>query len=143
MSSADQVRAYLAVRHADCPGCGYDLHGVGRPRCPECGRELDVLMLAGGRRAWQWGTVSAGPALIAANLVLALVILGSAMSRQGTMPVLAWLAPAVIGAFVCSVAYWPVFLRYQARTIEDPHEALSAAWVVALMQVGGLVLLWV
>lgn len=100
-------------------------------------------MLAGGRRAWQWGTVSAGPALIAANLVLALVILGSAMSRQGTMPVLAWLAPAVIGAFVCSVAYWPVFLRYQARTIEDPHEALSAAWVVALMQVGGLVLLWV
>lgn len=28
-----------------CIGCGYDLHGLTEPRCPECGREFDVRFL--------------------------------------------------------------------------------------------------
>ncbi|MBL8990784.1 MAG: hypothetical protein JNJ48_04295 [Phycisphaerae bacterium] len=38
----DLVRLYLSTRHVPCPGCGYDLHGVVGPRCPECELPLRV-----------------------------------------------------------------------------------------------------
>jgi hypothetical protein len=30
----------LKVKPGHCPGCGYNLHGLSEPRCPECGREF-------------------------------------------------------------------------------------------------------
>jgi len=38
----DAARAYLAVSHAPCPGCGFDLHGCERDRCPECGAAIEI-----------------------------------------------------------------------------------------------------
>lgn len=35
-----------------CPGCGYDLHGISSPRCPECGISLDWAKLAESRIPW-------------------------------------------------------------------------------------------
>jgi hypothetical protein len=37
-----QRRADLSV----CRGCGYDLHGLVEPRCPECGRTFDPALLS-------------------------------------------------------------------------------------------------
>ncbi|MEZ6234722.1 MAG: hypothetical protein R3B68_11085 [Phycisphaerales bacterium] len=40
------VAAFLAERHVACPTCGYDLHGVGGARCPECGEGLWLRLSA-------------------------------------------------------------------------------------------------
>ena len=37
-------------RHAKCPTCGYNVHGLQEDRCPECGREFDRWKIQG--RAW-------------------------------------------------------------------------------------------
>jgi hypothetical protein len=34
------TRLYLSGHDAACPGCGYNLRGLKRLRCPECGREI-------------------------------------------------------------------------------------------------------
>jgi hypothetical protein len=41
------------------------------------------------------------------------------------------------------VAYWPVFLKLNSTHIETPPPAIGAAWIAAVMQGAGLVLLWV
>ena len=37
---AEGLRAFLAGRDVECPGCGYNLRDLGGSRCPECGDEL-------------------------------------------------------------------------------------------------------
>ncbi|MFQ5489600.1 MAG: hypothetical protein ACE5GE_02660 [Phycisphaerae bacterium] len=39
---AVQRRAAVFDRHLKCPGCGYDLHGLDVPRCPECGTRFTL-----------------------------------------------------------------------------------------------------
>ncbi len=41
----DPLRAYLAENDASCPRCRYNLRGVTRAICPECGTFLDVAEL--------------------------------------------------------------------------------------------------
>ena len=43
-SEADVIRLveFLATRDAPCPLCGYNLHGLTRDICPECGRQLQL-----------------------------------------------------------------------------------------------------
>ncbi len=145
VTNCDQLRAYLASRDVPCPKCRHCLRGVRDPRCPECGTELDVWMLHD-RRGWLMPDFRAGhvPGLaILLNVGLAIAILVSACLHHGALPRLAWLAPGVIGAFACSLAYWPVLLKYQGSTVEDPPEVASAAWMTALIQAGGLMLLWI
>jgi hypothetical protein len=38
--------AYLAAHEAECPACGYNVHRLTRARCPECGRPLEVRVVA-------------------------------------------------------------------------------------------------
>lgn len=137
----DQVRMYLAAApDAACPGCGYCLRGLRDPVCPECGLQLSVSMLTGRRR---WELPAPGVcALVAINVGLALAVMASAVLHGGTLPRLAWLAPAVLGAFACSVAYWPVFLRMVDRGVEMPRPFVGTAWVVAVVQGAGLVVMW-
>lgn len=42
---AERLDVYLAKYQANCPGCGYKLHGLRDSVCPECGRELSVAEL--------------------------------------------------------------------------------------------------
>jgi hypothetical protein len=46
--------AYLERNEAQCPACGYNVHRLTEPRCPECGRKLALRLLAveGISRAW-------------------------------------------------------------------------------------------
>ena len=36
------LRRWRRRRHGHCAKCGYDLHGLTEPRCPECGREFQL-----------------------------------------------------------------------------------------------------
>ena len=42
------VAGSLAGNDAACPSCGYELRGLTRARCPECGMPLDVELLRDG-----------------------------------------------------------------------------------------------
>jgi hypothetical protein len=61
---------WLGEANVACPTCGYDLHRLTVPRCPECGSGLRLALRADspGRRAWVVmliGTlIPAGPGLI-------------------------------------------------------------------------------
>ena len=144
VTSCDQLRAYLAVRDVPCPKCGHCLRGIRDPRCPECGKELDVWAIHEPRRGRFAVVPDAPPGLaVLINVVLAILILGSAAGQRGVLPALAWLAPAVIGAFACSLAYWPILLKYQGSTVEDPSPVAPLAWMLVVAQTVGLVLLWV
>jgi hypothetical protein len=39
------IESYLARRNAPCPRCGYNLRGLSKGRCPECGFGFDVESL--------------------------------------------------------------------------------------------------
>lgn len=39
---AAMLREVLATRDVSCPRCGYNLRGLGQPRCPECGLVVRV-----------------------------------------------------------------------------------------------------
>lgn len=52
------VASSNAPDHSDagdlpCPHCGYNLHGITSPRCPECGRDIDYGTLALPRIPWE------------------------------------------------------------------------------------------
>lgn len=39
---------FLDLHEAACPACGYNVHRVPEPRCPECGRALRLRLVAEG-----------------------------------------------------------------------------------------------
>jgi hypothetical protein len=41
-NTGGELRAFLAVRDVACPGCGYNLRGLGSNRCAECGLLVDL-----------------------------------------------------------------------------------------------------
>ena len=38
--------AYLMANEAECPACGYNVHALSAPRCPECARPLRVQVVS-------------------------------------------------------------------------------------------------
>lgn len=148
VSNADQVRAYIAATDARCPRCRYQLRGLRDPRCPECGHELTVQTLSRRRniaRAASIGEPISGLAwAIALNVGFALAVLASAVLNNGELPVLSWLAPGIVGAFLVSVQYCAVFFRCEAGR-SDCMERMgpNVLWIVLAIQAGGLALMWV
>ncbi len=47
-----------------CPNCGYDLTGLIRPECPECGEPFDPVELAGLQRRYGYYIVPTWLALV-------------------------------------------------------------------------------
>jgi hypothetical protein len=51
----DLIRSFLAERDFPCPGCACNLRGVGEPRCPECGRAIELTLTRPARsRGYLW-----------------------------------------------------------------------------------------
>jgi len=146
ITTADQVRAYLAIRPARCPRCRNDLVDLRDAYCPACGESLDVPKLDA-RHAWTigpgripWG-LWAG---ILVNVALAAAVMGSAVEHAERLPKLSWLAPAVLGAFLVSVQYGAVFVRRDAMPSDLwPEWSAPSAWALAAVQFAGLVLIWI
>ena len=54
---AEFIARWLASRDMPCPACSYNLHGVASDKCPECGTQLSLHLIAGDvfvpyRSAW-------------------------------------------------------------------------------------------
>lgn len=57
------LKAWLRERSAPCPRCGYNLRGLCRGVCPECGAQLRLTVVA--KRRWPWPLPGATCVLIA------------------------------------------------------------------------------
>ncbi len=115
MASPDsEVVAFLQDRSAPCPRCGYELHGLERPQCPECGEPL-VLKVGSPRIHFGWLLLAAAPGCFSTiTAVFGLVpIIGTI--ANGLMPGrgVPWpLVGADIFGFISGAS---VFLMYRKR----------------------------
>lgn len=71
-------------RRGQCEKCGYDLHGLPEPRCPECGSPFDILAVAHNTRSWAaplWclaASIGAGfVTVLAVEISLGMLIIGT------------------------------------------------------------------
>src|SRR3954471_8593244 len=78
----DALIQFLAERDVPCPLCQYNLRGLLSPRCPECGRELQLTvgLTEPPMKAW---IVAAACAWLSAGLGVLFVI---AVLRSGFPP---------------------------------------------------------
>lgn len=96
-----------------CPNCGYDITGLTQSKCPECGSELELTLLAKARRErarQQYRAALIAPAIMMViGLVGAVVALGLLYSWSATPYYLAafglQVGNAVVVFFVCSVVW--------------------------------------
>ena len=80
----DFTLAYLQSCEAECPTCGYNVHAVTAPRCPECGGRLEIRVVpvsSGFSRAWLTALVASGLGG-GMGLLLAAVVVHSGLPRN-------------------------------------------------------------
>lgn len=71
------VVAFLADRDETCPVCQYNLRGLTRAVCPECGVALRMGVVAEGGHGASWVKSASNPALLlAAAMLLGLAAFG-------------------------------------------------------------------
>lgn len=142
-SSEAQFEAMLleliAHKPTSCPGCAYDLRGLTRPRCPECGRKLELTVGTPDPVMGLWiGSVV--PLALAAGIGLLFLF----AVVQGGMP------PARMGGlWVSFLSSWTAILavaallRWRHAYLRSPRgrqEVLCIfAWLLAAAAFGGLV----
>lgn len=66
---------YLAAHEAACPACGYNVHALVAPRCPECGLALELQITAEGQGSRAWILLLCGTALGAAVGLFCLILI--------------------------------------------------------------------
>lgn len=105
--------AFLRDRDAPCPGCGYNLRGLGAARCPECGHRLRLAVERPERGHGAWAAVVAATwAGAGAGLVFLAIALG-----RGNVPGRFPMREAVFWFFACmplaahAVSHRGAFLR--------------------------------
>ena len=74
--------AYLATHEEACPACGYNVHRLTAPRCPECGRPLAVQVVAAiAGFTWPWLV-----ALVSVSLAAGFGMMIAAVSINERLP---------------------------------------------------------
>lgn len=77
--SSELLTKYLADSEVRCPACRYSLRGCTSDRCPECGRELALRIVADGASRSTWWIAAIYGVDVAA--LLSILILASLMDR--------------------------------------------------------------
>lgn len=72
------LRAWLRDRDVPCPGCGYNLRGLTRNVCPECGEVVILGITTIRHRLWSW---PAAVGVLAAVLVFTALIAVLALAK--------------------------------------------------------------
>jgi len=87
-----------------CLNCGYDLRGLPKNRCPECGRAFDpsdrstfIALLPDGRRPLAYAGVSVAAWIISAAVVLIISGSPAAVSEWSNTPFIPAIAGMLIG----------------------------------------------
>lgn len=114
MSQPEELRRYLAERDVPCPGCGYNLRGLGENCCPECGRELSYRELSRERPRGLIDTVSVGVDLLRYGLLLlisvpiAIALIATGLFRSGPLERRVALVVAGLAAICMVIGSWPI-----------------------------------
>ena len=103
----EMLRAYLAGRDEECPGCGYNLRDLTGTRCPECNQGLVIRVgLAEARMAW-FVTGAVGIAMGLGFCSMVTIWAGiMLLKRGGGGPRLMEMVPLVTGTVVGVVLMW-------------------------------------
>jgi len=137
----DTLRQFLSTNDASCPVCRYNLRGLTRDICPECGARFEVGLVNVPPRFGYLLALLAGCLVMVALPIFALVelvVFGPEFIRQATnwSDHVTWLVGAIEGAAVI-VLYrrraW--FLRRRPRS---QFAAAVAAWVLNLALIAAL-----
>lgn len=133
VTNLDQVRAVASAAKARCPGCRCRVRATDGEECPVCGAALraSTLRIRRDRTGPRDGS-AAWP--LAANAALSVLVIGLSVAQGGRMPILAWLAPFVLGAAVFGLRYWAVFVMRWPDEIAVDRGCL---WAIAALQVAG------
>lgn len=109
-----EVIEFVRGRNVPCPRCGYELRGLEKPRCPECGEEL-VLKVGSASSHFGWLVLAMAPGCfsgVAAVILfwpLVITITSNLDSKRGVpIPVRC----AVMFGFVSAAS---LLLMYRAR----------------------------
>lgn len=146
--NGEHLRAFLAERDAQCPGCAYNLRGATTDICPECGTQLSIDAIEEAMRA-RVAFVSPLARLIAGGVLLVFTLICGSMVATGVSTVvrLAVLRPrfsqlgalagcAFVVAFVVML-WWVYIQRWRGRQAKRAKAILAK---MAICMVPALVL---
>tara|TARA_R110000782_G_scaffold19101_13_gene52093 strand:+ start:5052 stop:5486 length:435 start_codon:yes stop_codon:yes gene_type:complete len=133
------LRTYLARADAACPWCGHGLRGIAEPRCPECGRPIELALRATtADRSWTLCLLAAGTGA-GTGLSMGLYLVLIAISG-GSYP--AWILAAFGLVTVAGLlaAVWLMRVRASWGLIRtQTRRAIAFASVVAAVGGPGVV----
>jgi hypothetical protein len=126
-ASAEELKAFLAERDVSCPRCQYNLKGLEKLVCPECGEPLDLAIVASvkKKRPSPWLRQATHPAFVFAALMLAGIGLGG--GRGVALAVAIWLCVILSLRVVV-----PSIRRYWSAPLMSPGDWLWRAFVMGL-----------
>lgn len=89
MPKTDPLIAYLTAHDAPCPRCGYNLHGLKTPTCPECSldlhdSELGALLVPDGTEPYdplyEFGSIGLVVPKVVLPLITIVILISPAIS---------------------------------------------------------------
>lgn|GEM_PF-1617259 len=130
-----KVVRYLAVHDVPCDNCGYNLRGLTRDTCPECGWGFDFVALVRARHpvplhAWAFSVGGWWLAMAA--------LMGLMLARLFWLdePATNWVMRVMIGpgrrslllALAGVALVWWMRTRFWPTMLRDPDVLIKAAW---------------
>jgi DNA-directed RNA polymerase subunit RPC12/RpoP len=122
---------YLKTRDVKCPLCGYNLRGLTSPRCPECGKELQLTvgLVEPRQGAWVMGMIALSIAAGFGCLVLVVITQrGWPNTNRGVDPRLFNLS---LGYFLLAWILLPLFAMQRRRFLRW-SQATQWRWAIIL-----------
>jgi hypothetical protein len=126
-----------------CPGCGYDLKGLKKPRCPECGKVLPLVTDREDRDAESKSIARKAylrPVLMFVIGIMGLLILGAVRGHGGPDMIVRLLLTYAIGVPIGLLVYVICCLIWIGFNAPLHRVALSLAGIYAIVDLVGAVL---
>ncbi len=126
-----------------CPGCGYDLKGLKKPRCPECGKVLSLVSDREDREAESKAIARKAylrPVLMFVIGITGLLILGAVRGQGGSDMIVRLLLTYAIGVPIGLLVYVLCCLIWIGFNAPLHRVALSLAGIYAIVDLVGGVL---
>jgi len=126
-----------------CPGCGYDLKGLKKPRCPECGKVLPLVSDREDREAESKAIARKAylrPVLMFAIGITGLLILGAVRGQGGPDMIVRLLLTYAIGVPIGLLVYVLCGLIWIGFNAPLHRVAISLAGIYAIVDLVGAVL---
>jgi len=134
--------AYLSAHEAQCPACGYNVHALTQPRCPECGRGLVVRIVpAEGGFTVPWvaslitSALAAGIGLLVVAVVATEGIHGPGALRYILVYFMANIpVPFVVLALGRRFVRWRLWVQYGLAGVLALATGGMLAWFIAYVR---------